>query len=70
MTTLVLAAHVDPQVAAPWFQEVLSPEVELRAFVAPGLSSAYHALAARLRDQGGRLLPALLAHAEASTSVQ
>lgn len=69
MTTLVLAAHVDPQVAAPWFQEVLSPEVELRAFVAPGLSSAYHALAARLRDQGGRLLPALLAHAEASTSV-
>jgi len=67
MTTLILAAHVDPQVAAPWFREALSPEVELCAFVEPGLSSAYHALAARLR-RGGRLLPALLAHAEASMS--
>lgn len=68
MTTLVLAAHVDPQVAAPWFRAALSPEVELRAFVEPGLSSAYHALAARLR-RGGRLLPALLEHAQASMSI-
>ena len=63
--TLVLAAHVDPQVAAPWFREALSPDVELYAFVEPGLSSAYHAFAARLRD-GGRLLPALLAYTGAS----
>lgn len=68
MTTLVLAAHVDPQVAAPWFRAELSPEIELRTFVEPGLSSAYHALAARLR-KGGRLLPALLEHTQASMGV-
>jgi hypothetical protein len=63
VTTLILAAHVAPSAGATSLRAAL-PEAEVRAFVAPGLSSAYHALAARLRDHG-RLLPALLAHAGA-----
>ena len=68
MTTLVLLAHVGPD-AVPLFTSALDAagieHVELRAFVENGLSSAYHALAARLRT-GGRILPALLKHAGAS----
>jgi hypothetical protein len=63
VTTLVLAAHVAPSAGATSLRAAL-PDAELRAFVEPGLSSAYHALAARLRDHG-RVLPALLAHAGA-----
>jgi hypothetical protein len=59
--TLVLAAHVDPRVASSSFRAALPPEVEICAFVEPGLSSAYHALAVRLRANG-RVLPALLDH--------
>ena len=71
MTTLVLLAHVGPDAEA-LFQAALDKQgiehVELRAFVENGLSSAYHALAARLR-KGGRILPELLKHAGATRSI-
>ncbi len=69
MKTLVIAAHVGPA-AAPEFAAVLGDDVELRCFVENGLSSAYHALAARLRGPDGRLLPALIAHAGARSDVE
>jgi hypothetical protein len=72
MTTLVLAAHVDPRTAAPAFRAALPADVELRAFVEPGLSSAYHALAARLRkgQSRGPILRALLEHVRAERALE
>ena len=71
-TTLLILAHVAD--AAPFADALASrddaAEIELRPLVVNGMSAAYHALAASLRDKvTGRLLPALLRHVRASRPV-